>query len=398
MAEPALQAFTRCLIAILFLVACGPVTPTQEVIPTTTPTLTATILPSATPSLTPSPTPTITQSPTPTLTPTPLFLALPGTPLPGELAPIWFGNAEQVSALAEFNQDNIVDLHWSPDGDTLLIAGVGKISRYRVDSRTLLDSSTSQNMLVGFDINPQNTWLVAGFRTGSEGAGFTGGLEFWSMPDLRSRGMLYQENRALSSLETTSDGEQLAVSFTDREMDSHEVVIWDTLTWEISSTIKTDQILNIAYSDDGALLATTPDRYAVKIWRTRDGRKLHTIYTSFTGAVNCLVFSPDGQKLATGHYDGLIRVWDTATAALLQSYESGSVVTSLDFNQEASILVSGGGFQDNALRLWDSETGLLLRVLEGHTHSVDRLAFSPDGQMIASGSYDGTVRLWGIRP
>jgi WD40 repeat protein len=48
------------------------------------------------------------------------------------------------------------------------------------------------------------------------------------------------------------------------------------------------------------------------------------------------------------------------------------------------------------VRLWDAESGEALRTLEGHTSFVNSVAFAPDGQTLASGSRDDTVRLWGV--
>jgi WD40 repeat protein len=325
--------------------------------------------------------------------------------LPETFAAIAGGNAGQVSALAEWRTDPIVDMTWLPDGSQVVAAGAHAINFYDWRTRQQVRALVAEETLVGISIRPDGRYLAAASNfpltatpTPGIGQDASSQVQIWRLEDWQAIGPLYTRDQPASSLGYTSDGALLAVAFTSQEFTLNRLLIWDAVSLEFRRDYPLKVALDMAFSPANSLFAVTPDRYAIQVWDMVSNKQIHTLYTSFTGAVNCLAFSPDGEILATGHYDGMIRFWDLESGALINEIRASGVIESLAFNPQGDVLASGSSYQDFAIRLWDAENGTLLRMLEGHTRGVDALEFSPNGQLLASAAYDGTLRLWGIRP
>jgi WD40 repeat protein len=125
-------------------------------------------------------------------------------------------------------------------------------------------------------------------------------------------------------------------------------------------------------------------------WGLPDGAKARL----GKGWILDFAYSPDGTRLAVGTSIG-IWLYDADTGAEL-SLLTGHTdwVWSVAFSLDGNTLASGS--LDNTIRLWDAHTGEYQHTLEGegHTSSVWSVAFSPDGKTLASGSTDDTIRLW----
>ncbi|KAH7398227.1 hypothetical protein BKA66DRAFT_483359 [Pyrenochaeta sp. MPI-SDFR-AT-0127] len=117
---------------------------------------------------------------------------------------------------------------------------------------------------------------------------------------------------------------------------------------------------------------------------------------------SALIFAPETsrvRKAFVGEMPGWIKMlsktreddWD-ACRSVLEGHTSG--VTSIAFSPDGQLVASGS--HDETVRLWEVATGSCRSVLEGHTDGVTSIAFSPVGQLVASGSYDETVRLWEV--
>ena len=184
--------------------------------------------------------------------------------------------------------------------------------------------------------------------------------------------------------------------FVSSDIDIAAVMDGDYRTWHLPdgamARLGKGYIGEIAFSPGGQYLAVASS-IGVWIYEVATSRALMLIPTA--SEVFSVSFSPDGATLASGSWDGTVKLWDVATGEIIATLEGHTdVVRSVSFSPDGATLASGAG--DGTVKLWDVMTGEPIATLEGHTAGVHSVSFSPDGATLASGSWDGTVKLWDV--
>jgi WD40 repeat protein/serine/threonine protein kinase/two-component SAPR family response regulator/energy-coupling factor transporter ATP-binding protein EcfA2 len=180
------------------------------------------------------------------------------------------------------------------------------------------------------------------------------------------------------------------------------VVVWDVSTGQEKQNLDghTDVVFGLAISPDGKRLATIAYDGTARLWDMTTGVAVYTLTDVYTGQLAVgghwidIAFSPDGAKLATAGGTS-VKVWDTATGDELVSLQlpPDPLAYTVAFSPGGNHLAVGLQFGRGS-GVWDVATGEKLFELAGHTASVGALAYSSDGRQIATGSVDGTIRLW----
>ena len=313
-------------------------------------------------------------------------------------------------------------LGFSPDWEMLAYLNLGPVFGDAIDLLDLSSGKTAGTLkghfgsVTAIAFSPDGATLVSGHRDGK--------LRFWSTLDGSLQGTVQWHAAAVVSIAFSPDGGWLATGTED-----------DTVSlWNIAEGVSypLDGKNRIAaFSPDGTLLATGSAEGSVSLWQVSDRSLVRTmeVENTYDAGVTMVTFSPDGELVALASRlreamvwrvaDGsrLFSTWGSEVAfapdgtlwvaggyseAKLYKIADGSLVRTLTlaaymedlvFAPNGELLVMAGA---NKVYLQQMSDGALLKQFTGINANRYMLALSPDGALLAAGSVDGTVTLWGL--
>lgn len=338
--------------------------------------------------------------------------------------------------------DNVdgYQLALSPDQKTLATAGIlsSEVKFWDVASKSELPLvSLARDSIVGLAVSSSGRFL----------ASFNGHLlEVWNLLDGGVRVLPVDPILGIADAEFSPDEKSLVVwGYSD------EFMVWDVGTAQKRFTAKghKGKVNSVVFRPDGRVLASAGEDGTIRIWSASTGGLLRTVL-AYKRSADSVAYTTNGERLVSSgaerkeempqNVDGIytIKLWDPATGRLLRKLPNegaldphqGLTVSStgtryglfglsdvwlldaktgrkaLDFNEHEGYVTCIGfspdgqsiaaGSEDHTVKLWDTASGDELVTLVGHTGSINGLAFGPDRKWLATSADDGTIRVWDI--
>lgn len=229
-------------------------------------------------------------------------------------------------------------------------------------------------------------------------------IEIWGNPEAPRlvQSLKVPDTDGVASLAASSDGRYLAAGG-----EFGKVFVWDLTTGNLLHKVKLHRfkVWTVAFSPDATLLASGAFDGTVKILDLGTGLEAGAFVdrelqppkdtpegTAHTGWVRCVTFSPDGRFLASSGCDGYVRVWDLQTLRLLQKIRGGINVYSVAFSPDGRYLAWGNN--PGEVRVAQVGTWAEVQVFSLGNPAFC-VAFSPDGQLLAAGGHQRVIWVWG---
>ncbi|MEZ2250755.1 hypothetical protein [Microcoleus sp.] len=310
----------------------------------------------------------------------------------------------------EGHGDVVWGLNFSPDGQTIASASVDKTVKLWARGGSLLATFKGHtNNVTSVAFSPDSKTIAS--------ASLDKTIKLWKT-DGTLLATFQGHTNNVTSVTFSPDGQMIASSSTDKT-----VKLWKTDGTLLQTIPQLAPVNWVSLSHNGQIIAVASDDGTVKLWSS-DGRLIANLWHSENrkpSKVYTVSFSPDGETLASGGEDNTVKIWNVSslqnnpqlnsidkTDLLLTTLRGHSKwVFGVSFSPDGQTLASGGA--DRTVKLWSlvdihgkhlldggkfKPVGRLLRTFEGHADRVTQVSFSPDGKTLASASFDKTIRLW----
>jgi WD40 repeat protein len=268
---------------------------------------------------------------------------------------------------------------WSHDGKYVAIGYDETIQVWEAASGNIISVFTHHvNTVLTTSWSPDGTLIASGSADGT--------MYLWEVAtgDVR---MSSTRKFALQAVAWSSNG-NIALGYKD----GYIAAVDATSKRTIFSSPGTQAVQAVLWSPDGMRLAALDQAGTVLLWDIAPGKpQLHLKYTSYTSM--SIAWSPDGTQIVSGGNDGTAQIWEAATGKTLATYQSDlSSVQTIAWSPDGSHIACGGS--SNELHVWNATNGAAQFTCGGSFNRAWTISWLNGGKQIAAAGDDNNVYLW----
>ncbi|XP_070546732.1 periodic tryptophan protein 2 homolog [Ptychodera flava] len=258
--------------------------------------------------------------------------------------------------------------------------------KYKKTAKHYFQKEGHLDKLTSVDYHKGSHIMVTGFQSGS--------FHLHELPEYNCVHSLSISDQSIATVTFNPSGDWIAVGCSGLG----QLLVWE---WQSESYVLKQQghfnnMSCLDYSPDGQYIATGADDSKVKVWSTSSGFCFVT-FTDHAAAITAVKFGSTGHVIVSASLDGTVRAFD------LHRYRNFRTFTSprpaqfrcLAFDGSGDV-VCAGSMDTFEIFVWSMKTGRLLEVLAGHEGPVVSLSFSPSEAILASASWDKSMKLWDV--
>ena len=292
--------------------------------------------------------------------------------------------------IARFGKGSIRGIAYSPDGTQIAVTTSIGVWLYDAQTGKELDLITGKNRGGSSTIvfSPDHKKTVTFNWWGTK-------VQLWNAQTGKQIKTLTGHKGEINGIVFSPNSKTIATASDDKT-----IRLWNARTGKNLKILTghTELVNIIEFSPDGKIIASGSKDKTIKLWNVQTGKLIHT----FTELQRPFAFSQDGKSLIginetksnTQGVKRLVQMWDTSTGQLIKTLSWNNIVYSLSYSPDGNKIAAGG--YDGTIRLWDATTGESIKTFRTHTEAVYIVQFSPDGNKIATASWDNTMQWWDI--
>lgn len=301
-----------------------------------------------------------------------------------------------VKTLESRHKTAVESLVFSPDGQ-LLISGGGRndpiIHLWNVDrGKHRGQLKGHQTRVLSMAIAPDGNTLVSG--------GEDSLINLWDLEKRELIRTFAAHTSHVMSLAITPNAQNLISGGLDG------LKIWNLQQQVfIETLLLLNPIYSVAVHPNGTLLVTGGKNGEITFWDMQPdcnetlgcfvprNNPNQGTFTGHTDAISSLVFTPNGEYLVSGSYDGTIDLWNLRNGEMRELGQHLAPIHTLAIAPDGRTLASASR---DGLKLWNLRSGQLLHTISGTVDTVQAVAFSNDGNLMATGGENNTIKIWRI--